>query len=136
MNSYKIFLKTCNFDIQILIQSKKEDLTNHLKNIQKYSQKEKNQIIKNYYEKYNEFIMDKNNKNKAASKNIYLIIKNNEIKFTNEKIEDNIFQDLNEKYFKIKDSLIRCGNIAVELNKEESKEIIYSFLNSKKYLEK
>ena len=80
--------------------------------------------------------MDKNNKNKAASKNIYLIIKNNEIKYTNEKIEENIFLDLNEKYFKIKDSLIRCGNIAVELNKEETKEIIYSFLNSKKYLEK
>ena len=31
LNSYKIFLKTCNFDIQILIQSCKENLT---KNIQ------------------------------------------------------------------------------------------------------
>ena len=26
LNSYKLFLKTCNFDIQILIQSNKEDL--------------------------------------------------------------------------------------------------------------
>ena len=26
LNSYKIFLKTCNFNIQILIQSNKEDL--------------------------------------------------------------------------------------------------------------
>ena len=31
LNSYKIFLKTCNFDIQILIQSSKENLD---KNIQ------------------------------------------------------------------------------------------------------
>jgi len=29
LNSYKIFLKTCDFDIQILIQSKKEDLSRH-----------------------------------------------------------------------------------------------------------
>ena len=34
LNSYKVFLKTCNFDIQILIQSSKEDLTNHIKKIQ------------------------------------------------------------------------------------------------------
>ena len=31
LNSYKIFLKTCNFDMQILIQSKKEDLSNMAK---------------------------------------------------------------------------------------------------------
>ena len=35
LNSYKIFLKTCNFNIQILIQSSKEDLSHHIKNIQK-----------------------------------------------------------------------------------------------------
>ena len=37
LNSYKIFLKTCNFDIQILIQSNKKDLSNHISKI-----KEKN----------------------------------------------------------------------------------------------
>ena len=35
LNSYKIFLKTCNFNIQILIQSNKEDLTHNILNIQK-----------------------------------------------------------------------------------------------------
>lgn len=49
LNSYKIFLKTCNFDIQILIQSKKEDLSEHIENIQKISQREKNKIIKNIH---------------------------------------------------------------------------------------
>ena len=39
LNSYKIFLKTCNFDIQILIQSSKENLT---KNIQMI----KNNLVK------------------------------------------------------------------------------------------
>ena len=35
LNSYKLFLKTCNFNIQILIQSSKEDLTHHIENIHK-----------------------------------------------------------------------------------------------------
>ena len=130
LNSYKIFLKTCNFDMQILIQSKKEDLSNHIENIQDISQKEKNKIIKKYSEEYIKFIKEKNNKNKSASKNIYLIIKNN-----SENLEENIIQELNEKYFKIKDCLIRCGNIVQECNKEEIKNILFSFFNLKKFLD-
>ena len=130
LNSYKIFLKTCNFDMQILIQSKKEDLSNHIENIQNISQKEKNKIIKKYSEEYIKFIKEKNNKNKSASKNIYLIIKNN-----SENLEENIIQELNERYFKIKDCLIRCGNVALECNKEEIKNILFSFFNLKKFLD-
>ena len=130
LNSYKIFLKTCNFDMQILIQSKKEDLSGHIENIQKISQKENNKIIKEYSKEYFKFIKEKNNKNKSASKNIYLIIKNN-----SENLEENIIQELNEKYFKIKDCLIRCGNIVQECNKEEIKNILFSFFNLKKFLD-
>ncbi len=131
LNSYKIFLKTCNFDMQILIQSKKEDLTAHIENIQKISQKENNKIIKEYSKKYLEFIKEKNNKNKSASKNIYLIIKNN-----TDNLEENIIQELNEKYFKIKDCLIRCGNVVFECDKTEIKNILFSFFNLKKFLDK
>ena len=131
LNSYKIFLKTCNFDMQILIQSKREDISAHIKNIQNISEKENNKIIKNYSKKYIEFINEKNNKNKSASKNIYLIIKNN---FAN--LEENIFQELNEKYFKIKECLARCGNIVSECNNEEVKNILFSFFNLKIFLDK
>ena len=131
LNSYKIFLKTCNFDMQILIQSKKEDLSGHIENIQKISHKENNKIIQEYSKDYIKFIKEKNNKNKSASKNIYLIIKN-----ITENLEENIIQELNEKYFKIKDCLIRCGNVALECNKEEIKNILFSFFNLKKFLDK
>ena len=33
LNSYKIFLKTCNFNFQILIQSNKEDISKNIQNI-------------------------------------------------------------------------------------------------------
>ena len=50
-------------------------------------------------------------------------------------IEENIIQDLNEKYFKIKECLSRCGNAVLECNKEETKNILFSFFNLKKFLE-
>ena len=46
LNSYKILLKTCNFDIQILIQSNKEDLSQHIKNIENNIQKKQNKYLK------------------------------------------------------------------------------------------
>ena len=131
LKSFKTFLKTCNFDMQILIQSKKEDLTNHIEKIKEIQKKENNKIINKYANNYIEFIKQKNIKNKSASKNIYLIINNK-----TENNEENIFQELNEKYFKIKDGLLRCGNLTLECNKEETKKILFSFFNTKIFLEK
>ena len=51
LNSYKLFLKTCNFNMQILIQSNKEDLSEHFEEIKNnLSQEEKNiqEISKKY----------------------------------------------------------------------------------------
>ena len=131
LNSYKSFLKSCNFEIQILIQSKKEDLTNHIEKIKNNQKKESNKIINQYADNYIEFLKQKNQKNKSASKNIFLIIKN-----SIQNNEENIFQELNEKYFKIKDALLRCGNLSIECDKEEIKKILFSFFNTKIFLEK
>ena len=42
LNSYKTFLKTCGFDIQILIQSNKEDLSKNILKIKEVVKKENN----------------------------------------------------------------------------------------------
>ena len=52
LNSYKIFLKTCNFNIQILIQSNKEDLNNHISKIKKNISKKENKIFDLKLDKY------------------------------------------------------------------------------------
>ena len=131
LNSYKIFLKTCNFDIQILIQSKKEDLSNHFSKIKNNLEKEKNNILNNYYDEYFYFINKLNNEKKSSSKNILLIIKNNNIE--NNSSEEIIIQELNDKYFKIKDYLSRCGNNVFEIKKEELINILFSYFNINKY---
>lgn len=135
LNSYKLFLKTCDFNIQILVQSKKENLSKHIYNLNKISQKEENIKVKEISEKYIEFIKRKNEENKSSSKNFYIIIKYNVE--TNSKENNNINENiainyLNECFFKIKESLSRCGNIIYDFNsKKESEKILISFLNPK-----
>ena len=133
LNSYKIFLKTCNFDIQILIQSNKEDLSKHISNINEQLIQENN-VISEISKKYIEYIQKLNQNKKSSSKNFYLIIKyqnqNNEINNN----ENYAIQELNDKYFKIKDCLSRCGNIVEDFSKkEEIKNILFSFFNTRSY---
>ena len=131
LNSYKIFLKTCDFDIQILIQSKKEDLSQHFSLIKNNLKNEKNSLIKNYLINYINFIQKINNEKKSSSKNYYIILLENKSLET-EASEEIIIQNLNDKYFKIKDALSRCGNKVFENNKEEIINILFSFLNFNK----
>ena len=132
LNSYKIFLKTCNFDIQILIQSNKEDLSKHISNIKKQTEKEDNEQLLKLSENYINFIQRNNQDKKSSSKNFYIIIKNSNQK---ENLEEIIINDLNEKYFKIKECLSRCGNIVQEYDeKEEIIKILKSFLNVKNHI--
>ena len=128
LNSYKIFLKTCNFDLQILIQSNKENLEKHISNIniqKELENKKINEISNNYIN----YIQELNKNKKSSNKIFYIIIKN---KLINEKIEENIIEDLNDKYFIIKESLARCGNVVKDINEKEKVErLILSFVNKR-----
>ena len=131
LNSYKLFLKTCNFDIQILIQSTKKDLSKNISNIK--NNKKENKIIEELSEKYINYIQDLNNNKKVSSKNFYILIKdspeNKKEKYSLEK-EKIIVNNLNEQFFKIKECLYRCENVVQEVeNKDETIEILYKFYN-------
>ena len=104
LNSFKIFFRTCQFDIQILIQSNKEDLTHHISRIKKYVSKKENKYLKNISENYIQYISNLNNNKKSSSKKFYIIIKNQPINKKEKNIEI-IKQELNEKYIKIKEWL-------------------------------
>ena len=136
LNSYKIFLKTCQFDMQILIQSNKEDLSHHISKIKKNILKKENKFLKELSENYIQYISNLNNNKKSSSKKFYIIIKNQPINKKEKNIEI-IKQELNEKYLKIKECLSRCGNKVNNIDeKEEIIKIFFSFLNTKKYFNK
>lgn len=79
----------------------------------------------NIFDSYIKFIKNKNKEKLSSSKKFYIIINSKKIPENN---EENIIIDLKEKYFKIKDSLSRCGNSVIEIkDKKETQNIINSF---------
>ena len=132
LNTYRAFLKNCNFEMQIIIQSNKEDISQNIQKINKQKEIEKQSnknFIVNLSNLYIDFIKQKNKEKLSSSKNFYIIISSTKSPETN---EENTLLELKEKYFKIKDSLTRCGNTIYEIKeKEEIEKIIRSFLNTK-----
>ena len=113
LNSYKIFLKTCDFDIQILVQSNKEDLSKHFLKIKEKTNNEENEII-SISQEYIKYIENLNSKKNSSSKNYFILVKN----------------DLNEKFYIIKECLSRCGNSVSEITeKSEIINVLSSFFN-------
>lgn len=132
LNSYRNFLKTCDFDIQILIQSKKEDISKTVSQIK--SVNEENQKIEEIKESYINYITQINIQKKSSSKNFYIIIRK-KVDISNIKAENFLSEEskayeyLNECYFKIKESLTRCGNTVNEINsKQDIINIFSSFI--------
>ena len=112
INSYKNIFKSINFDIQIIIQSTKEDLSSNINYI-----KLKEISNKKLLNQYIEYIESLNQIKKSNNKNFYLIVK--------EASEQN---SINEKISKIQDLLERCGNRSYVVNsKEEVIKIIETF---------
>ena len=129
LNSYKTFLKTCNFDIQIIVQSNKEDLSKNISKIHESLKSEKENILE-ISNNYIEYIKKLNQKKESSKKRFFILLKNSNKKNQINYNENNIINDLNEKFFKIKECLIRCGNDVINIdNKEETIIILESFIN-------
>ena len=132
LNSYKIFLKTCDFNIQILIQSCKQNLEKNINKIKENIKTENKDFLENISKDYIRFINEVNSIKSSSSKNFYIVIQNSEKTINSS--EEIIFEELNEMYFKIKECLSRCGNIVKDFdNKKEILKIICSFFNSRIY---
>ena len=130
LNSYKVFLKTCDFNIQILIQSKKENLSKHISNVQKSVSDEKNPKILEISEKYINYIKMKNEENRSSSKNFYIVIRSELNNLING--EEICINNLNDNYFKIKETLSKVGNRVIEIKrKEDIEKILMSFYNQR-----
>lgn len=127
LNSFKLFFKTCDFDIQILIQNTKEDLSNYIAFLKEEQEKDENKNIQWMYKEYIDFISDKNSKNKFSSKNFIIVIKNQINKKVNNRNLEII--DLNDKYYKVKEYLSRCGNLVTEFSRDEVIELLYNCFN-------
>jgi hypothetical protein len=134
LNSYKVFLKTCQFDVQILIQSNKEDLNLHFSEMKKNQNYFKIEKIKKIADDYINYIQELQKSKKCSTKEFYFIFNYSQKEIKNKIIQFEIIEnELKEKYFKIKECLSRSGNIVEEITKNEIIKLLYSLLNTRKY---
>lgn len=114
LNNYKIFLMTCDFDMQIIIKTEKQNIENYVNDIYSNLNQENNNI-KFYSEKYIEFLRKLCSEKKISQKKYYIVIRSKPIK---ENEREETIQELNEKFYLIKELLIRCGNSCNEIKKK------------------
>lgn len=127
LDSYKLFLRTCNFDIQILIQSKKENILNSIENINLDNNENVNFVKKEYIS----YIKSLNLNSKMSSKNFFILISIPKENIKKEKINiENIKNKFIDRIFKINDTLSKCGNRILEISeKREVINILDTFIN-------
>lgn len=118
--------------MQIIIQSNQENLSENIQKLEEKKIKEissNNLFMVNIFNQYIHFIQEKNKEKIATVKTFYIIINSNEFP---ENQSEKAMTEIREKYFKIKDTLARCGNQIEEIkNIKEIKKIMKSFLYQK-----
>lgn len=75
LNGYKRFLKTCNFDMQIVVQTQVTDISKHLTKMKKFAQEDEklSEMVEDYINFANEVVTSKKN----VSRKFYIVIKGN-----------------------------------------------------------
>lgn len=114
LNSYKLLFQNINFNIQVLILSKQEDLEEHINKVKSLN------LYPNLTDKYVHFLNSLEEDTKSSLKRFFIVIKS-----TNK-------DELEENYFKTKETLLRCGNIVSKLTKEKVKIVLESYMKVKR----
>ena len=114
LNSYKLLFQNINFNIQILILSKQEDLEEHINKVKSLN------LYPNLTDKYVHFLNSLEEDTKSSLKRFFIVIKS-----TNK-------DELEENYLKTKETLLRCGNIVSKLTKEKVKIVLESYMKVKR----
>lgn len=111
LEAYKRFLKICNFDIQIIVQTDNIDLEKHIDEIERFKNSKPN--LSDMVEDYINLVKDISNTRESISRRFYIVTKN-----TN-----------NEK---IKEGISSCGNIISECSNGEIRKMLQRYF--KKYI--
>jgi len=115
LNSYKLLFQNINFNIQVLILSKQEDLEEHINKVKSLN------LYPNLTDKYVHFLNSLEEDTKSSLKRFFIVIKS-----TNK-------DELEENYLKTKETLLRCGNIVSKLTKEKVKIVLESYMKVKRW---
>ena len=115
LNQYRLFLKSLNSNIQIIISSKKTDISYHIDEILKSTNE--NSKIKEMKEDYILLLKQMVAEKGSITKEFFIVL-NDEPNIENEVL-------------KIKETLQGCGNLVDKCSAEEAKMLIKNFVNKR-----
>lgn len=121
---YKDFFNICDFDIQILIYSKKGNLDDHVAFVEEKIDDEKNEGVKELAREYINMV-NKEIVKTTISKSFFIIFSVKDMK------KEQAVTALKNMELKVKDTLAKCGNSVkiFDRNNDELIDIIYAFMN-------
>ncbi len=112
LEAYKNFLKSCNFDMQIIIQTENIDIEKHLNEIKTFIEEEKS--LSGMAQDYVDLIKYISKKRESISRKFYIAISN--------KIVGGVD--------KIITSLSNCGNIVEECSEAETLDVLNRYFKN------
>lgn len=116
LEGYRLLLKRCNFDMQILIQTQKRELDGYIKNIKRASYIEPQ--LKEMIEDYIEFLKATLKNKEIVSRSFYVLV-------------DITCENEDEVFLKISESFKSCDNEAKKCDFNETVKVFRNYLNRK-----
>lgn len=148
IGQYQSFLNSLDFPIQIVMQSRKLDLTNYLKKLEERSEKEKNELIKIQTIDYVAFIKRLINIANIMDKKFYIVVPLNPVNVEKRGLFDKLFHPTSRLTVKISDTefksyreeLLQRANVIISglgslgvkiapLNTQQIIELFYGIYN-------
>lgn len=111
LESYKMMLKQCNCDFQIVVSSFKVDVSEHLKNIEKYSYG--NEKLENMKKSYTALVSELVENKNSIERRFFIVLEQD--------------KNTNENISKIMSGLEACGNEVVMCDKKTIESLLKNY---------
>jgi len=135
---YQNFLNSLDFNIQILVISRKMNIQNYLKELEGLVEKQENELLALQAEGYIKFISSLSEMVNLMSKNFYIIVPIHpdtpKEKLLDPKSDEEFMRwkgQLDERVSYIMEGVRRTGVRCIQLNDEEIKELLWQYFNPK-----
>ncbi len=132
---FQSFLNSLDFSCQILVQSRKANITGYLDMVKDWEEKQTNKLLKEQTRGYREFIQRFIDRESILTKKFFVIIPYSHYETGGKAMTEETFQRLKDQLYQRMEfaalGLRRCGVQAVPLNTSELIELFWSIHHPK-----
>jgi hypothetical protein len=130
---YQNFFNSLDFNIQILIESRKLNIAGYLKSLEEIEKKQESELLRMQAAEYREFIKSLSEMVNLMSKNFYIVVPFYPLTIGRKSLTEEDFARYKTQLLQRVDYVIaglrRAGVHSIQLGNEEIVELLWSFYN-------